>query len=98
MKRLERLRDIIANVFPERHIYIRSEGEMRAFVLSTNNQTVLAAGIAVCGLWLGVSTAAMVVDAFAPSASEKELAQMQAKSERWVADREARLNLSLIHI
>jgi murein DD-endopeptidase MepM/ murein hydrolase activator NlpD len=98
MTRLERLRDFIANVFPERHIYIRSEGEMRGFVLSTDNQTVIAGAIAACGLWLGVSTSAMVVDAFALSESDKELAQMQAKSERWVADREARLNSAVAQL
>ena len=98
MTRLERLRDFIANVFPERHIYIRSEGEMRGFVLSTGNQTVIAGVIAACGLWLGVSTAAMIVDAFALSASDKEMAQMQAKSERWVADREARLNSAVAQL
>lgn len=98
MKRLERLRDVIANVFPERHIYIRSDGEMRGFVLSTGNQTLLAGVIAVCGLWLGVSTGAMIVDAFALSASDREMAQMQAKSERWVADREARLNSAVAQL
>ena len=98
MKRLERLRDVIANVFPERHIYVRSEGETRAFVLSTNNQTAIAGIIAACGLWLGVSTAALMVDTFVPSSSDKELAQMQAKSERWVADREARLNSAVAQL
>ena len=98
MTRLERLRDFIANVFPERHIYIRSEGEMRGFVLSTANQTIIAGVIAACGLWLGISTSAMIVDAFAMSASDKEMAQMQARSERWVADREARLNSAVAQL
>ena len=98
MTRLERLRDFIANVFPERHIYIRSEGEMRGFVLSTANQTIIAGVIAACGLWLGISTSAMIVDAFAMSASDKEMAQMQARSDRWVADREARLNSAVAQL
>ncbi|OXE36813.1 MAG: peptidase M24 [Phenylobacterium zucineum] len=98
MTRLERLADFIARLFPERHIYVRSDGEMRGFVLSTSNQLMIAGVVAVCGLWLGISTAMIAVNAFALSASDKQMAQMQAKSERWVADREARLNSAVAQL
>ena len=98
MKRLERLRRLIADLFPERDIYIRSKGEIQGFVLTTSHQTLIACGVAAFALWMGVSTATVVVNAMALSASDKALAQMQAKSERWVADREARLNSAVAQL
>ncbi|WP_309644546.1 M23 family metallopeptidase [Phenylobacterium sp.] len=92
MTRFARLRRSLEELFPERHLYVRSGGEMRAFVLTTGKQMIGAGTVAVCALWMGVCTAAMLVNAMALSGHDQELARMQAKSERLVADREARLN------
>jgi len=64
---------------------------MRAFVLTPKKQLAAAGVVALAALWMGVCTAAMMVNALALTATDKEMARMQAKSERLVADREARL-------
>lgn len=98
MTRFARLRRSLVELFPERHLYVRSGGEMRSFVLTTGRQMVIAGGVAVGALWMGVSTAAMMVGAMSASGHDQELARMQAKSERLVADREARLNSAMVQL
>ncbi|MGH6999766.1 MAG: M23 family metallopeptidase, partial [Phenylobacterium sp.] len=98
MTRFARLRRSLVELFPERHLYIRSGGEMRSFVLTTGRQMAIAGGVAAGALWMGVSTAAMMVNAMAVSSHDQQLARMQAKSERLVADREARLNSAMVQL
>ena len=98
MTRFARLRRSLEELFPERHLYVRSGGEMRAFVLTTGKQMIGAGTVAACALWMGVCTAAMLVNAMALSGHDQELARMQAKSERLVADREARLNSAVAQL
>ena len=98
MTRFARLRRSLEELFPERHLYVRSDGEMRSFVLTTGRQLMIAGGVAAGALWMGVSTAAMMVNAMALSGHDQELARMQAKSERLVADREARLNSAVAQL
>ncbi len=98
MTRFARLRRSLVELFPERHLYVRSGGEMRSFVLTTGRQMVIAGGVAAGALWMGVSTAAMMVGAMSASGHDQELARMQAKSERLVADREARLNSAMVQL
>lgn len=62
MERLERLRARIEALFPERHLYVRQGGRMRAFVLSQKKQMAVAGGLACAGLWMGVCTAAMLIN------------------------------------
>ena len=71
---------------------------MRGFVLTTGKQLTAALVVTLCALWMGICTAAMMVNAMALSATDQELARMQAKSERWVADREARLNSAVAQL
>jgi murein DD-endopeptidase MepM/ murein hydrolase activator NlpD len=92
MTRLTRLRRSLEDLFPERHLYVRSGGEMRAFVLTPAKQITVAGVVAASALWMGIATAAMVVGAMATSGSEREIARTEAKYERWIADRQARLN------
>ena len=61
--RLRRIRRALEELFPERHLYIRSGGEMRGFVLSTSKQIMGAGIIGAAALWMGVCTAAMLVSA-----------------------------------
>ncbi|WP_374533376.1 M23 family metallopeptidase [Phenylobacterium sp.] len=98
MTRFARLRRSLVELFPERHLYIRSGGEMRSFVLTTGRQMAIAGGVAAGALWMGVSTASMMLGAMAVSGHDQELARMQAKSERLVADREARLNSAMVQL
>ncbi|HEY8574461.1 M23 family metallopeptidase [Phenylobacterium sp.] len=98
MQRLARLRRSLEELFPERHLYVRAGGEMKAFVLSTKKQMVAAGVVAGAALWLGISTAAMLVGVFSASSADREIARTQAKYERWIADRQARLNSAVAQL
>jgi murein DD-endopeptidase MepM/ murein hydrolase activator NlpD len=98
MTRLARLRGSLEELFPERHLYVRSGGEMKAFVLTARKQMVVAGGVAVGALWMGVCTAAMLVNMLSASATDREVARTQAKYERWIADRQARLNSAVAQL
>jgi len=71
---------------------------MQAFVLSPKRQFAAAAGVAVLALWLGVCSAALLVNAVSASRTDQELARNQAKYERWIADRQARLNSAVAQL
>jgi murein DD-endopeptidase MepM/ murein hydrolase activator NlpD len=98
MTRLARLRRSLEELFPERHLYVRSGGEMRAFVLTPRKQMTAAALVTVAALWLGVSTASMLVGVFSASSTDREIARINAKMERYVADRQARLDSAVAQL
>jgi murein DD-endopeptidase MepM/ murein hydrolase activator NlpD len=97
-ERLAKLRLALVALFPERHVYVRSGGAMKAYVLSTRSQLLIAGGVSVVALWIGVCTAAMLVSTLSTSASDREFARTQAKYERWLADRQARLNSAVAQL
>ncbi len=68
---------------------------MRGFVLSTAKQVMGASAVAACALWMGVCTAAMMVNALSVSAADQEITKLKAYNERVAADRQARLNAAL---
>ncbi|MBW8814649.1 MAG: M23 family metallopeptidase [Caulobacterales bacterium] len=98
MQRLVRLRRSLEELFPERHLYVRSGGAMKAFVLSTKKQLMLAGVVAGAAVWMGVCTAAMLVNLLAASQSDREIARLKAQSERYVADRQARLDSAMARL
>ena len=95
---LVRLRERVVALFPERHLYVRSGGAIRGYVLTTRKQLMIASGVAAASLWMGVTTAAMLVNVMALSAQDQELARTQARYERWIADRQARLNSAVAQL
>ena len=98
MSRVAQLRSLILALFPERHLYLRSGGEMKGVVLTPGRQMFFAAvGIGLL-TWVLVSFIAILIGALTQSRSDRELAEMQARSERWVADREARLNSAVAQL
>jgi murein DD-endopeptidase MepM/ murein hydrolase activator NlpD len=98
MQSFARLISSLVELFPERHLYVRSGGAMKAFVLTTKKQLILAAGVAGAALWMGVCTAAMLVNLLSASASDREIAKLKAQSERYVADRQARLDSAMARL
>ncbi|MDB5441205.1 MAG: peptidase, partial [Caulobacteraceae bacterium] len=89
---------MVLELFPERHLYIRSRGVIRGLVLTTGQQATAALGLALLTIWLGVGTAAFMVQATGHSAADQEVARTQAKYERWIADSNARLNSAMVQI
>lgn len=98
MTRLARLRRSFVELFPERHLYVRSGGEMKGYVLTPKSQMMLAAGVSAAALWMGVCSAAMLVNMMSASSTDREIARTQAKYERWIADRQARLNSAVAQL
>jgi murein DD-endopeptidase MepM/ murein hydrolase activator NlpD len=98
LRRFARLALWLEELFPERHIYLRSGGEMRGYVLTSQRQVMIAAAVAATGLWLGVTTATTFVTVFTPSKSDQEVAKTEARYERWIADRDARLSSAVAQL
>ncbi|MDC7681704.1 peptidoglycan DD-metalloendopeptidase family protein [Asticcacaulis sp. BYS171W] len=93
-KSFQRVRDALEQTFPERHLFIRSGGETQGYILSTGKQFGLAV-LATVGLtWLAMSTGAVIFMAISSgNGPDKQIMMMKAQSERWVADRQARLDV-----
>jgi murein DD-endopeptidase MepM/ murein hydrolase activator NlpD len=98
LRRFARLALWLEELFPERHLYLRSGGEMRGFVLSTERQLLIAAGVAAAALWMGVTTAAAFVSFLAPSKGDQDVVKTEARYERWIADRDARLSSAVAQL
>lgn len=96
--RLRLIGSALSRVFPERHIYIRSGSETHGVVLSTRRQVAYAALVGTLGLWTGICTAAMVVNSLSLDQGDQEVVRTQAKYERWIADRNARLNSAVAQL
>jgi murein DD-endopeptidase MepM/ murein hydrolase activator NlpD len=71
---------------------------MKGYVLTSRRQMGLAAGVAAAGLWMGACTAAMLVNLLSASSADREIARTRAKYERWIADRQARLNFAVAQL
>jgi murein DD-endopeptidase MepM/ murein hydrolase activator NlpD len=98
LRRLARLALWFEELFPERHLYLRSGEEMRGYVLRSQTQALIAGGVAAIVLWVGVTTAISCVALFTPSKSDQEVAKTQARYERWIADRDARLSSAVAEL
>ncbi|HVN02663.1 MAG TPA: peptidoglycan DD-metalloendopeptidase family protein [Caulobacteraceae bacterium] len=98
LRRFARLALWLEELFPERHLYLRSGGEMRGYVLTTERQLLLAGLVAFGALWMGVTTAATLVSVFTPSKGDQEVARTEARYERWIADRDARLSSAVAQL
>jgi len=83
------------SIFPERHVYIRSGADTRGYVLSPGKQFVLMIFASALVTWLAISTGFTLFFAASHGAgSENQLRMAKAQSERWIADRQARLDIA----
>lgn len=95
---LAKLRGAFGDIFPERHIYVRSGADMRAIVLTPARQALAASLGALCALWMGVCTASMLINAFAIGGGNQEAVKIRSYYERLIADRQARLNSAITQL
>ncbi len=96
--RFQRLWRSVEELFPERHLYVRSGGEIRGYVLSTGKQLLGAGLVAITALWMGVCSASMLVGALSISTEDQQIIKMRAYYERLGADRQARLNSAVAQL
>ncbi len=71
---------------------------MRAFMLTTERQLLIAGGVAGVALWMSFTTAATAVSLLAPPRGDVEVAKTEARYERWIADRDARLSSAVAQL
>ncbi|MGI9168734.1 MAG: M23 family metallopeptidase [Caulobacteraceae bacterium] len=88
----------ILKLFPERQVFIRAGGDVRGLVLTPRRQLAIAAIGGVCALWMGLGAVVMLADTVNHDKSQAALAQTQAKYERWIADRQARLDSAMAQL
>jgi len=98
LRHFQRLRQSLEGLFPERQLYIRSGGEMRGYVFSTNKQLIAAGVVGATALWMGICTAAMLVSALSVSSADQMVIKQRAYYERLNADRQGRLNSAIAQL
>ena len=96
--RLEQLRQATTRFFPERHIYLRSGGEMRTFALTTGRQATMAGMAAAFLTWTLFATGSLAINAVVQNSDEQAAVKTRAYYERLIADRQARLNSAVAEI
>jgi murein DD-endopeptidase MepM/ murein hydrolase activator NlpD len=80
---LDRFWRLLEARFPERHLYMRTDGQMRGLVLTTRRQLALAASAGMLGLWTVTSLVATVMAmAAAPAPGQDPRVLMRAMAER----------------
>ena len=84
--------------FPERQIYLRANGDIRGYAVSSRKQMVLAGVAAVLGVWTLVSTGAMALNAFDARQDDNRSARERAAAERVNADLQARLDSAVMRM
>ena len=96
--RVARLRHLLDRLFPERHIYLRANGETRGYILTARKQMFIAAGATALGAWLILSTASTAFAAFTMTSVDREVTRTKARYERLMADRQARLDTAVVQL
>jgi murein DD-endopeptidase MepM/ murein hydrolase activator NlpD len=96
--RWERWRRFLGRTFPERHLYLRSAGEVHGIVLTTNRQFALACAAGFIALWTGMGTASLLMGLFSASPAEQAAVHERAYYERLMADTRARLNSAVAQL
>ena len=98
-RRVARLAQRFLGLLHERHLYIRSGKEVHGFVLTPGHQVLIAGTLLASATWMTLATGgACFMRRSSRARAEAEVAQTQAKYERWIADREARLDSALAQL
>jgi murein DD-endopeptidase MepM/ murein hydrolase activator NlpD len=96
--RVPRIHRRLLTLFQERQLFVRSGSDVRGLVLTTRQQLAMTALAGLGALWMGLSTLATLTGAVSHDRAQTALAQDQAKYERWIADRQARLDSALAQL
>lgn len=92
-------RRLLADIwFPERHLYIRSHGEIRGYVLTTGRQMALAAVAMIGGIWALIASGGFLFNLAYQSQADDAVARARAASERVNADLQARLDSAVLRM
>jgi murein DD-endopeptidase MepM/ murein hydrolase activator NlpD len=95
---LGRWRRVLEQLFPVRHLYVRSGGAVHGLTMTTGRQALLCIALTGGALWLGVATASMLLSALSAGPNEQQAIHTKAYYERLIADRQARLNSAVAQL
>ena len=91
-------RSLIARWFPERHLFLRTNGEIRGHVLTSGKQMMLASVAVVAAAWTLVASGGFIFDLIAQTQADSEVVKARAASERLNADLQARLETAVVRM
>jgi len=91
-------RSFIDRFFPERQIYLRSNGEIKGYALSRDRQMLIAASAVIFAGWTLVASGGFIFDLVARSQADDQVVRARAASERINADLQARLETAVVRM
>ncbi|MBX3476531.1 MAG: M23 family metallopeptidase [Brevundimonas sp.] len=91
-------RSVIERWFPERHLYLRSNGETRGYVLTRGRQMLGVAAAVLLGGWTLVASGGFLFDLATESTADQAVRRTRAESERRTADLQARLDSAVVRM
>ncbi|WP_426035425.1 peptidoglycan DD-metalloendopeptidase family protein [Brevundimonas sp. DC300-4] len=91
-------RSLIERWFPERHVYLRSNGDTRGYVLTSGRQMMMAGVACAAAAWTLVASGGFVFDIIARSQADTQVVRARAASERLNADLQARLKTAVVRM
>ena len=91
-------RSLIERWFPERHVYLRSNGDTRGYVLTSGRQMMMAGVACAAAAWTLVASGGFVFDMIARSQADTQVVRARAASERLNADLQARLETAVVRM
>ena len=91
-------RSVIERWFPERHLYLRSHGETRGYVLSSGRQMLAAAAGALLVGWTLIASGGVLFEMVSESTADQAVRRARAESERRNADLQARLDSAVVRM
>ncbi len=87
---LERAREVLEHIFPERQIYHRSNGEVRYLSLSTRAQIIATGTAMVLVLWFGYASASVFLSGHLLSSQSRQAFASRMHFQRLVAEARAK--------
>jgi len=87
---LERAREVLEHIFPERQIYHRSHGEVRYLSLSTRTQIIASGTAIIVVLWFGYATASVFLSGHLLSSQSRQAFASRMHFQRLVAEARAK--------
>jgi len=91
-------RSLIDRWFPERHVYLRSNGDTRGYVLTSGRQMLMGLAALALAAWTLVASGGFIFDILARSRADDEVMRARAASERLNADLQARLETAVVRM
>jgi murein DD-endopeptidase MepM/ murein hydrolase activator NlpD len=91
-------RSLLERWFPERHLYLRCNGETRGYVITTGRQALGTVAAVALASWTLVASGGFVLDLVQRDGSEDAVARTRAASERVNADLQARLDSAVVRM